>query len=308
MLHDVTNGQRYMPLQHLAAGPGADRDLQLAAVSEAGVLGFEYGYSLDWPDALVMWEAQFGDFVNAAQVIIDQFLVERRRQVEAPDRARAAAAARLRRRRAPSTRAPAWSASWRSPPKTTSRSCSRPRRRSSSTCLRRQVLRPWRKPLVIFTPKSLLRHPQCDQHARRVRVTALPARHPRHRQVKKPSRVLLCTGKVYYDLEKRRTELGRDDVAIVRVEQLYPLARRVLRAARGALRRRHAGRLGPGRAGEHGRLAHVARALRLDDVRPLPVLGRLPPREREPRHRLRRAATSSSSKSCSSGRSRKPDE
>ena len=75
VLHDVDDGHTYMPLQHLSGRSIAGRDLSTARFREAGVLGFEYGYSLDCPDGLVMWEAQFGDFCNAAQVVIDQFIV-----------------------------------------------------------------------------------------------------------------------------------------------------------------------------------------------------------------------------------------
>ena len=130
--------------------------------------------------------------------------------------------------------------------------------------LRRQVLRRWRKPLVVMTPKSLLRHPQAVSTLDELRARTLPARDPgrARRDRARSQRVLLCTGKIYYDLEKRRAELGRDDVAIVRVEQLYPLPDELLAARARALSRRHAGRLGAGRAGEHGRLALPAGALR----------------------------------------------
>jgi 2-oxoglutarate dehydrogenase E1 component len=228
VLHDVTNGNRYMPLKNLASDQ-APIEIYNSPLSEAGVMGFDYGYSLDWPDALVMWEAQFGDFMNAAQVIIDQFLVSAEDKWKrltglvlllphgyegaGPEHS----SARLERFMAlaaeeniqivqPTTPAQIFH------------------------CLRRQVLRPWRKPLVIFTPKSLLRHP----HATSTLEECASGRFQRvilDPKVKKPSRVLLCTGKVYYDLEKRRTELGRDDVAIVRVEQLYPLPDMYFRGA-----------------------------------------------------------------------------
>jgi 2-oxoglutarate dehydrogenase E1 component len=97
--------------------------------------------------------------------------------------------------------------------------------------LRRQVLRPWRKPLVVFTPKSLLRHPQCTSSLDEISNGRFQRVIADSRGVQKASRVLLCTGKVWYDLEKRRAELGRNDVALVRIEQLYPLPDVYLRAA-----------------------------------------------------------------------------
>ncbi|HEY4156841.1 MAG TPA: 2-oxoglutarate dehydrogenase E1 component [Polyangiaceae bacterium] len=228
VLHDVEDGHSYVPLCHMAPDQ-APLEIYNSALSEAAVMGFEYGYSLDWPDGLVLWEAQFGDFVNAAQVIIDQFLVSAEDkwkrlsglvlllphgyEGQGPEHS----SARLERFLLlaaeeniqivqPSTPA------------------------QHFHLLRRQVLRPWRKPLVVFTPKSLLRHPQCisslDEFSsgRFQRVISDP------RGVKKPAKVLMCTGKIYYDLEKRRAELARNDVAIVRIEQLYPLPDRHLRA------------------------------------------------------------------------------
>jgi len=183
------------------------------------VLGYEYGYSLDAPEALVLWEAQFGDFVNAAQVIVDQFIasaetkwrrlsglvlllphgfegmgpehssarLERFLQLAAEDNMQIVC------------------------PTTPSQ---------YFHVLRRQALRRWRKPLVVLTPKSLLRHPQATSTLddlgpgrRFERVIADGA---------EGGPVLLCTGKIYFELAARRAELKRDDVAIVRLEQLYP--------------------------------------------------------------------------------------
>jgi len=228
VLHDYETGKIHMPICHLAPDQ-APIEIYNSALSEVAVLGFEYGYSLDWPDALVAWEAQFGDFANAAQVIIDQFLVSAEDkwkrlsglvlllphgyEGQGPEHS----SARIERFLAlaaeeniqviqPSTPAQHFHA------------------------LRRQVVRPWRKPLIVFTPKSLLRHPQCVSsleefsNGRFQRVIPDP-------KVKKASRVVLSSGKVFYDLEKRRAELGRDDVALVRIEQLYPLPDVYLRAA-----------------------------------------------------------------------------
>ncbi|MER3443021.1 MAG: 2-oxoglutarate dehydrogenase E1 component [Meiothermus sp.] len=228
---DVLNGNRYIPAQHLVEGQ-APVELYNSALSEAGVLGFEYGYSLDTPEGLVVWEAQYGDFVNAAQVIIDQFIasaeakwsrlsglvmllphgmegggpehssarLERFLQLCATDNMQVTY---------PSTPAQYFH------------------------LLRRQVKRPWRKPLVVMTPKSLLRNPETvspledltQGRFRRV-LPDLTGADP-----KKVSRVLLCSGKVFYDLEAARKAAGRTDVAVVRLEQFYPFPEEELAAA-----------------------------------------------------------------------------
>jgi 2-oxoglutarate dehydrogenase E1 component len=233
-LFDQENGKTYMPLCHLSKDQ-APIEIYNSPLSEAAVLGFEYGYSLDWPDALVIWEAQFGDFANAAQVIIDQFIVSAEDkwkrlsglvlllphgyEGQGPEHS----SARLERFL---TLAAEENIQVAQP--TTPAQCFH--------LLRRQALRPWRKPLIVFTPKSLLRHPHAVSslqdlaEGRFMRVIPDP-RTPEARAAKRTTRVLLCTGKVFYDLDKRRTELGRDDVEIVRVEQLYPLPDMYLHAA-----------------------------------------------------------------------------
>lgn len=230
ILHDAEDGRTYAPLQHVAPDQ-APVEIYNSPLSEAGVLGFEYGYSLDCPEGLVLWEAQFGDFVNAAQVIIDQFIVsaeEKWRRLsglvlllphgfegQGPEHS----SARLERFLElavddniqivnPTTPAQYFH------------------------LLRRQVLRRWRKPLVVMTPKSLLRHPLAVSTLedlekggfRRILFdrTTVPDR---------IGRVLLCSGKIFYDLLRMRDELKRDDVAIVRLEQLYPLHDEELRQA-----------------------------------------------------------------------------
>jgi len=231
VIHDVENGHTHIPLCHLEPGQ-APIEIYNSPLSEAAVLGFEYGYSLDWPDALVLWEAQFGDFANAAQVIIDQFLVSAEDkwkrlsglvlllphgfEGQGPEHS----SARLERFMALSAEE-----NIQVVQPTTPAQCFH--------LLRRQALRPWRKPLVVFTPKSLLRHPQAtssldelsDGRFQRV----IPD--PLAKKGKKTARLLLCSGKVYYDLDKRRSDLGRDDIEIVRVEQLYPLPDVYLHAA-----------------------------------------------------------------------------
>ena len=198
-------------------------------------MGFEYGYSLDWPDGLVAWEAQFGDFWNVGQVIVDQFIAsaeDKWRRLsglvlllphgfegQGPEHS----SARLERFLAlgaedniqvvyPSTPAQYFH------------------------LLRRQVVRRWRKPLVVMTPKSLLRHPEAISSLEQMaegtfqRVLAdqpLSAEQP-------ISQIILCCGKIYYELAKYRRDLARHDVAIVRLEQLYPLSQPALENALNA--------------------------------------------------------------------------
>ncbi len=222
VLHDQETGEKYMGLQHV--GPGqANVDIHNSPLSEAGVLGFEYGYSLAYPDGLTLWEAQFGDFHNAAQVIIDQFLSS------AEDKWRSLTNLVMLLPHGFEGQGP-------------EHSSARIERFFSLTAednmqivipstpaqmfhvLRRQVVRPWRKPLVVITPKSLLRHPECvspiEDCATGKFERMLPDDENRVDGVK---RILLCSGKVYYDLIAARRDRGRDDVAILRVEQVYPL-------------------------------------------------------------------------------------
>ncbi len=219
-----------MPLQHVSKGQ-APVEILNSPLSEAAVLGFEYGYSLDCPNGLVMWEAQFGDFVNAAQVIVDQFIASAETKWNrlsgltmllphgfegmGPEHS----SARLERFLMlaadcnmqiidPTTPAQYFHA------------------------LRRQVLRPWRKPLVIMTPKSLLRLPQAVSTLDDCATGGFRKVIPDARSESPPAEgVLLCTGKLYYELEKEREERERQDVAIVRLEQIYPLPWEGLREA-----------------------------------------------------------------------------
>ncbi len=229
VLRDFQDGHPYVPLQHLKRGQ-APVEIYNSPLSETGVLGFEYGYSLDYPEGLILWEAQFGDFVNAAQVIIDQFItsaeekwrrcsglvlllphgfegmgpehssarIERFLQLCAKDNIQVVY---------PTTPAQYFH------------------------CLRRQALRKWRKPLVIMTPKSLLRHPGAVSTLDRLADGEFETVIADSRSGELCRRILLCSGKVYYDLEKKRIELQRDDIAIVRIEQFYPVPEQPLRAA-----------------------------------------------------------------------------
>jgi 2-oxoglutarate dehydrogenase E1 component len=220
--HDVENGSTYVPLANLAAKQ-APVEVINSPLCETASLGFEYGFSLDYPEALVAWEAQFGDFWNAAQVIFDQFLASAEDkwsrlsglvlllphgfEGQGPEHS----SARLERFLAsaanhsfqvvvPSTPA------------------------QNFHCLRRQVLRRWRKPLVILTPKSLLRHHEVVSSWEELEVGVFrPVIEDPRSSSDQIKRVLLCTGKLYYELTRERQEQGRDDVSLVRIEQFYPL-------------------------------------------------------------------------------------
>jgi 2-oxoglutarate dehydrogenase E1 component len=230
VFHDVVDGHTYMPLAHLADDQ-ARVEVINSPLSEAGVLGFEYGYSLDEPEGLIAWEAQFGDFANAAQVIIDQFI--------------AGAADRWRRLSGLVLLLPhGWEGSG---PEHSSarleRFLSLAARHNLQVVypttpaqyfhvLRRQVLRRWRKPLVVMTPKSLLRHPRAVSSLSDLAEGRFCRILPDARSAaERTARLLLCSGKVYYDLFDFREKNRRDDVAIIRVEQLYPLADETLNEA-----------------------------------------------------------------------------
>jgi 2-oxoglutarate dehydrogenase E1 component len=231
VLHDVNDDRTYMPLAHVDPQQGPI-EIANSPLSEAGVLGFEYGYSLDCPDGLVLWEAQYGDFCNAAQVIIDQFIVSAEHKWRRlsglvlllphglegqgpehssarPERFLELAAEENIQIVAPTTPAQYFHV------------------------LRRQVLRRWRKPLVVMTPKSLLRHPAAvsplADFGHDAFLEILPDAHAAAPE--RIARVLLCCGKVYYEILQRREQHHRSDVAVVRIEQLYPLPAEGLRSA-----------------------------------------------------------------------------
>jgi 2-oxoglutarate dehydrogenase E1 component len=228
VLHDHVDGHLYTPLAHLSEGQ-ARFEVWDSPLSEAGVLGFEYGYSLDSPDGLVVWEAQFGDFFNGAQVIVDQFLSSSEDkwhrlsgltlllphgfEGQGPEHS----SARLER--------------WLNLcAESNMQVCNLTTPAQLFHCLRRQVLRPFRKPLIIMSPKSLLRLPvassQLNDFAEGSFQRIIPDQSANPKKVK---RVLLCSGKIYYELIAARETLGRKDLAIIRMEQLYPLSPDLLR-------------------------------------------------------------------------------
>ena len=228
-LYDYKTGEPYIPLQHLAEGQ-AEVEIYNSPLSEAGVLGFEYGYSLDYPEGLILWEAQFGDFVNVAQVYIDQFLASAEAkwnrlsglvlllphglEGQGPEHS----SARLERFLQLGARDNIQVAYPTTPAQ-------------FFHLLRRQVKRNIRKPLIVMTPKSLLRHPEVvsalEELAGGRFQKVIPER------VKGARKVLLTSGKVYYDLLAKRRELGAEDVALIRLELLYPFPEEELKEALG---------------------------------------------------------------------------
>src|SRR5579872_2907857 len=228
VLIDIENEQRWIPLNHLDPNQ-APFSVYNSILSEAGVLGFEYGYSRDYPEALVLWEAQFGDFANGAQIVIDQFIaaaedkwgllsgvvmllphgyegqgpehssarIERYLQLAARDNIQIAQ---------PSNAAQYFH------------------------LLRRQALRKWRKPLVVFTPKSMLRHPDAvspiEDFARPRFLPVIP-----ETQIQNAQRLLLATGKIGHELRVERNKRKDTTTGIIFVDQLYPWPEAELKAA-----------------------------------------------------------------------------
>ena len=228
VLHNQKDGSAYIPLQHIAEDQPAF-DIYDSLLSEEAVLGFEYGYSTTTPNALVIWEAQFGDFANGAQVVIDQFITSGEQkwqrlcgltmllphgfEGQGPEHS----SARLERFLQLSA-------------EHNIQVCVPTTPAQIFHLLRRQVVRPLRKPLIVMSPKSLLRHKQAISTMEDLaegtfqpvipEVDALDA--------SKVKRLVMCSGKVYYDLYNRRAELAKEDVAILRIEQLYPFPEEIL--------------------------------------------------------------------------------
>ncbi|MGB3148800.1 MAG: 2-oxoglutarate dehydrogenase E1 component [Paracoccaceae bacterium] len=235
---DQTTEERHYPLNHI--GPGQSRyEVIDSMLSEYAVLGFEYGYSLSEPNALVMWEAQFGDFANGAQIMFDQFissgeskwlrlsglvcLLPHGFEGQGPEHS----SARLE-RFLQSSAHDNWIVA----------NCTTPS--NYFHILRRQMHRDFRKPLILMTPKSLLRHPKAISDADDFTDGSYFHRclwddaQKGHSDLKlkpdaKIKRVVLCSGKVYFDLLAERDARGQDDTYLLRVEQLYPIPGRSLR-------------------------------------------------------------------------------
>jgi 2-oxoglutarate dehydrogenase E1 component len=224
VLTDVISGLDHVPLAHLREGQGTF-EVYDSLLSEAAVLGFEYGYTLESPDTLVLWEAQFGDFANGAQVIIDNFLMSSEQkwnlcsglvmllphgyEGQGPEHS----SARLERYLQLCAEENVVVANITTPA-------------NFFHLLRRQSLQRVRKPLVVMSPKSLLRHAECvstleelsEGHYQRV-ISETDA----DVRIESVHRVVFCSGKVYYELREARRARGVSDVALIRLEQLYPL-------------------------------------------------------------------------------------
>ena len=223
VLYDGETNAPYMALRNLGEKQ-ARIDIFDSALSESGVLGYEYGYSLDYPDGLIIWEAQFGDFANSAQVIIDQFIVS------AEDKWSRLSGLVMLLPHGYEGQGPEHSSArlerfLQLAAEDNIQICQPTTPAQMFHLLRRQVLRTLRKPLVVMTPKSLLRHPEAVSTTGELaegRFQHVLVDCPGDRE--KVERVLLCSGKVYYDLRAKRASLAKTtEVAIVRFEQLYPI-------------------------------------------------------------------------------------
>ncbi|MEE2961324.1 MAG: 2-oxoglutarate dehydrogenase E1 component [Myxococcota bacterium] len=222
VLHDFETGESYMPLRHLDPDQ-AKVEIHNSPLTESAVLAFEYGFSMDMPDTLCIWEAQFGDFANVAQVIFDQFissgedkwqrlsglvvLLPHAFEGMGPEHS----SARLER-------------FLNMAAEDNMQICYPSTPSQCFHMFRRQALRKWTKPLIVMSPKSLLRHPKAVSSLEELAQGSFHRILPDQRETQtETSRILICSGKIYYELDAKREELGRNDVAILRIEQFYPL-------------------------------------------------------------------------------------
>ena len=226
-LVDINNERAYMPLANLAPGQ-ARCEIYNSPLSEAGVLGFEYGYSRDYPEALVLWEAQFGDFANGAQVIIDQFISAAEDKWDLPSgvvlllphgyegQGPEHSSARIERYLQLAA-------------EDNIQICQPSNAAQYFHLLRRQALRRWRKPLIVFTPKGMLRNPAAGSSladlAQPRFLNVVP-----EREVGAVKRILICTGKLAHELRAERSRRGSSDAAIIVLDQLYPFPEEELAA------------------------------------------------------------------------------
>lgn len=218
---DQVKEQGYIPLKHLKPNQGAF-DIYNSPLSEFAVLGFEFGYSIGNPEALVIWEAQFGDFANGAQIVIDQFistaeqkwnqrfnlvlLLPHGYEGQGPEHS----SARIERFLTLSG--------------DNNMQITQPTTPAQFFhLLRRQVLRPLKKPLVVFTPKGLLRHPACISRLDDLTKGSFQEVLDDPKPPAKPTKLVICTGRIFFDLIAEREKSQSPKPAIIRVEQLYPL-------------------------------------------------------------------------------------
>jgi len=218
-LIDTQSEAEYVPLEHLAPDQ-AQVEIYDSPLSEASVLGFEYGYSRDFPEALVAWEAQFGDFSNGAQVIIDQFISAAEDKWDLPSgvvlllphgyegQGPEHSSARMER-------------FLQLAAEDNLQICQTSTAAQYFHLLRRQALRRWRKPLIVFTPKGMLRRPESisplADFSRERFFNVVP-----EREIEPARRIVVCTGKIGHELRTERKRRGDADTAIVFIDQLYP--------------------------------------------------------------------------------------
>ena len=217
---DTRSGERYIPLNELDNHQAPFRVYD-SLLSEAGVLGFEYGYSIAQPHGLVLWEAQFGDFANNAQAIIDLFIISGESKWQrlsglvlllphgfeglGPEHSSARLERFLQLCAADNIQV-----------------CNPTTPSQYFHLLRRQAKSKFRKPLVILTPKSLLRHPAAVSTLDELAGNSFQAVLDDPNGAKNPKTILFCSGKIYYELSARRRDLEKTDIVIVRMEQFYP--------------------------------------------------------------------------------------
>ena len=227
---DQNTNDRYTPLNHMSKEQVLFEVID-SPLSEASVLGFEYGFSQAEPNALVMWEAQFGDFANGAQVIVDQFissgeakwlrmsglvmLLPHGHEGQGPEHSSARLERYLQLCAEDNMQVV---------------NCTTPA--NYFHVLRRQLKRDFRKPLIIMTPKSLLRHKQCvsslDDMMDGKTFHRVIEEHDKN-VMKKAERIVICSGKIYYELLAARVDAGIDNVALIRLEQIYPFPHQTLK-------------------------------------------------------------------------------
>lgn len=219
---DQNNGDGYIPLSKIAKDNTVRFDIYDSLLSEEAVLGFEYGYSATWPTGLAIWEAQFGDFVNGAQVVIDQFIVSAQHKWErqsglvmllphgyegqGPEHSSARIERFLQLCASENIQV-----------------CVPSSPAQIFHLLRRQAIRKMRTPLIIMSPKSLLRNPKAVSSVKELTEGSFQCVVDDCIDAKDQiTKVVLCSGKVFYDLEETRSKEGKENIAIIRIEQLYP--------------------------------------------------------------------------------------
>jgi 2-oxoglutarate dehydrogenase E1 component len=228
VLFDRKTGQPHVPLHHL--GPQAQRfDVYDSPLSEPGVLGFDYGYALARPQGLTLWEAQFGDFINNAQSVVDLFIASGEVKWQrlcgltlllphgweglGPEHS----SARLER-------------FLQLCADDNMQVCDLTTPAQYFHLLRRQAKAAYRKPLVLMTPKSLLRHPRAVSALSDFSQGAFQAVLDDPAKPDKATKIMLCSGKIYYQLLQRREDLATSNIAIIRLEQYYPFPNEQLKA------------------------------------------------------------------------------